>query len=198
MTYPTPAEVSAQLRRFWWLPVLRGVLLLVLGLFMLFHPFDTLTALAWLVGLFTIVDGVLMIVSALADRKDTGVLWPVVGGLLAIAVGVVVLIWPAPTVRVVFYLIAAWIVILGIAGIVASIAAHHQDSETWYFPLTFGLVSLLIGLLLLTNPQTSVAVVMVILGMFTLVAGVVLVVTGFAARSVGKRLETAGPTVIEV
>jgi len=197
MADTTVNEAVAQVRRYWWIPVLRGVVLLILGLFMVFRPFDTLTAVVWLFGIFVVVDGVLAIVSAVLDRKDAGVLWPTVGGLLTIALGVVLLVWPGPTVQVLFYFVAFWVILLGVIGIVASIVAHSHDNPTWYFPLTLGLVSLLIGLLLVTNPQTSIAVVMLLLGMFTLVGGVVLLVGGFAARSLANRIAADGPTIIE-
>jgi len=196
MTYPTDSETAAELRRFWWIPVLRGVVLLLLGFLMLFRPFDTLTAVVWLVGIFTIVDGVFAIIGAFLDKRDTGVVWPIVGGLLTIGIGIVLLIWPGPTVAVVFYLVAFWVILLGVIGIIASIVAHKKDNDTWFFPLMFGLISLLIGLLLVTNPQTSIRVTMLLVGLFALVAGVVLVVSGFAARSIAGKLED--PKVIEV
>lgn len=196
MTYPTASETAAELRRFWWIPVLRGVVLLLLGFLMLFRPFDTLTAVVWLVGIFTIVDGVFAIIGAFLDKRDTGVVWPIVGGLLTIGIGIVLLIWPGPTVAVVFYLVAFWVILLGVIGIIASIVAHKKDNDTWFFPLMFGLISLLIGLLLVTNPQTSIRVTMLLVGLFALVAGVVLVVSGFAARSIAGKLED--PKVIEV
>ncbi|MDM7830032.1 HdeD family acid-resistance protein [Cellulomonas edaphi] len=198
MTDPTATAIAAQLRRFWWLPVLRGILLLGLGLFMVFKPFDTLTALVWLIGLFTIVDGVLTIISAFLDKRDTGVLWPVVGGLVTIAIGVVLLAWPGPTVKVLFYLTAFWVILLGVVGIIGSIVSHKRDNPTWFFPLILGLISLMIGLLLVTNPQTSIAVVMLLVGLFALVAGVVLVVGGFAARSIAATIEDDAKKVIEL
>jgi len=189
MADPTVTEVAAKLRRFWWLPVLRGFVLLILGLFMLFRPFDTLTAVVWLVGIFTIVDGVLSIISAFVDKGDGGVAWRVVGGVLAIAIGVVLIAWPEPTIKVVFYMTAFWVILLGVIGIIASIVTHHRDDPTWYFPLMFGLVSLAIGLLLVTNPQTSLGIVILIIGFFSLVSGIVLIVGGFAARTIASQIE---------
>lgn len=198
MADPTATEVAAQLRRFWWLPVLRGAVLLVLGLLMLFHPLDSLTAIVWIVGIFTVADGVLSISSAFLDKRDTGIGWPLVGGLLTIGIGIILLAWPQATVAVVFYLVAFWVILLGVIGIISSIVSHKHDNPTWFFPLTFGLISLAVGLLLVTNPQTSLTVVMVLVGLFALVAGVVLVVGGFAARSLAGRLEDDMKKVIEV
>ena len=196
MADPTVTEVAATLRRFWWLPVLRGFVLLILGLFMLFRPFDTLTAIVWLVGLFTIIDGVLVIISAFVDR-DSSVGWRVIGGVIAIAIGVVLLVWPGPTVTVVFYLFAFWVILLGVIGIIASIVTHHRDDPTWFFPLILGLIGLLIGVLLVMNPQTSLHVVMLVIGFFSMVGGIVLIVGGFAARSFAGHLE-ADSKIVEV
>ena len=53
----TAADVSAALHRIWWLPVLRGVVLLILGLLMLVQPLWSVTALVWIFGIFAILDG---------------------------------------------------------------------------------------------------------------------------------------------
>ena len=181
-------ETGKELRALWWLPVLRGVVLLLLGLIMLAHPVETVKAVVWVVGIFAVVDGVLIVVQSLVDRVKGAMWWELLGGLLVVGIGIVVMVWPGPTAKVLFYLVAGWILVLGLIALVASVALHKRDDYTWILALGFGLVNLVIGLLLLFNPQSSVTFVMVLIGLFALVTGVLSIVTGIAARSVGKRL----------
>jgi uncharacterized membrane protein HdeD (DUF308 family) len=61
--------------------------------------------------------------------------------------------------------------------------------------LTFGLIAFLFGLLLLMNPQTSVSIIVVLLGLFAFVGGVVLVVSGFATKQLANDLDRGYATV---
>lgn len=187
------AEISAGLRRVWWLPVVRGVILLVLGALMLAHPVNTATALAWVFGIFTVVDGVMSIAQWWTNRRFDGAIWWLVTGVVEVALGVVVAAWPHQTVKVVFYLATIWMLVLGVLSVIGAVTLYRLRDLSWYWALTLGLVSFLFGLLLLVNPQTSVTVIIVILGLFAFFAGVLLVVSGFAARSLANRIDAQRP-----
>ena len=98
-----------------------------------------------------------------------------------------VVVWTPETAQILFYLIAGWVLILGILGIIAAVVLYRARDAGWYWVLTFGLVNFLIGLLILTHPQTSVTVVVVLLGLFAFVGGVILVVSGFATKQARSR-----------
>lgn len=184
------AEASSALRRIWWLPVVRGVVLLILGLFMLAQPLASVGVLTWVFGIFAIIDGLVAIGQWLGNRKEPGSGWWLASGLMGIALGVVAVVWTEASVAVIFYLIALWVLLLGVLAIIAAVVLYRSRDIGWYWVLTFGLVSFLFGLLLIMNPQTSVSVIVVLLGLFAFVGGVVLVVSGFATRQLAKQLDS--------
>jgi uncharacterized membrane protein HdeD (DUF308 family) len=191
----TPDVPSALVRRSWWIPVLRGVVLLVLGLLMLIQPLWSVTALVWIFGIFALLDGIVAVIQWFANRKEPGAGWFLLSGLIGIGFGVVVVLWTPETAQILFYLIAGWVLVLGILGIIASVVLYRARDAGWYWVLTFGLVNFLFGLLLLTHPQESVKVVVVLLGLFAFVGGVVLVVSGFATKQAVNELGTSSATV---
>ncbi|MCC2333715.1 HdeD family acid-resistance protein [Cellulomonas wangsupingiae] len=182
------AHVTRTLRKVWWLPVLRGVLLLVLGLLLMAQPAASVEAIVWLFGIFAIVDGVVAIIQGLSNRGVPGGTWWVVEGVAGLAVGAVVVLWPGPTVRVLFFLLAAWLLVLGVVSILAAVALSRSRDAGWHWPLAFGLVCTLFALLLIARPQGSLAVFGVLLGLFAFVGGVLNVVSGFAVREAVKGL----------
>lgn len=189
------AADSTALRRIWWLPVLRGVVLLVLGLFMLVQPLGTVKALVWVFGVFAIIDGLIAIAQWLGNRKEPGAGWWLISGVVGIAFGVIAVVWTGPTAQVIFYLITLWVLVIGVLGIIASVVLYRSRDIGWYWVLTFGLIAFLFGLLLLMNPQTSVSIIVVLLGLFAFVGGVVLVVSGFATKQLAKDLDRGSATV---
>ncbi|HEY0186944.1 MAG TPA: DUF308 domain-containing protein [Cellulomonas sp.] len=189
---------GAMLRSVWWLPVLRGVLLLVLGLLMLVEPLRTLSALVWVYGAFAVLDGIGVLVQALLVRSRPGFGWWVAEGLVGIGFGALIMLWPGATALVLFYLLALWVLVLGVAAVIVAVVQYRARDVTWSGTLVFGLVGFLFGLLLGIQPQDSADVIATVFGLFALVAGVIMVVSGFATRAFGRQLAEAragnGPT----
>ncbi|UZN03180.1 HdeD family acid-resistance protein [Cellulomonas sp. S1-8] len=182
------AQIARTLRTVWWLPVLRGVLLLVLGLLLMAQPAASVQVIVWLFGIFAIVDGIVAVVQGLSNRGIPGWTWWVVEGLAGIAVGGAVVLWPGPTVRVLFFLLAAWLLVLGIVSILGSVALSRTRDPGWHWALAFGLVCTLFALLLIARPQQSLAFFGVLLGLFAFVGGALNVVSGFAVRQIARDL----------
>lgn len=181
-------RLEALLHRIWWLPVVRGVVLLVLGVLMLAHPFESAVALVWIFGVFAILDGLLVIAQWFSHRQEDGSIWWAAIGLVGVGFGLVAVVWAPGTVRTVFYLVAAWVLVIGVLGVIAAVTLYRARDVGWFWALASGLVAFLFGLLMLVNPQTSLRVVVVIVGLFAFVTGVLLVVGGFATRSFARAL----------
>ena len=88
-------DLGAVAARYWWLLLVRGILLIVLGIMMLAWPQATVLVFAVLFAAYLLVDGVLEIVQGFEDRQAGQ---PSAGnftiGILAIVFGIVVLVWP--------------------------------------------------------------------------------------------------------
>jgi uncharacterized membrane protein HdeD (DUF308 family) len=184
-------EAGRTLRGTWWMLVLRGLLLLVLGLLLLFAPLSTVAALVWVIGLFAIVDGIVAIVHGIVGRRAEGWGGWIAQGVIGLAFGLAIVFWPEETITILFWLFASWLLVLGLVSTVGAFLSRRRGTGEWAVLLTFGLILSLFSVLLMTHPQTSVTIIAVIFGLFTAIAGIVLVVAGFAARSVGRQL-TAG------
>ena len=181
-------RVAAVLRSVWWLPVLRGVLMIVLGLLLLVEPLGTLVALVWVFGVFAVVDGAVVLMQALLARGRPGFGWLVAEGLVSIAFGALIMLWPDVTALVLFYLLALWVLVLGVTAVIVAVTQYRARDLAWSGTLVFGLIGFLFGLLLAIKPQGTVDVILTVYGLFAFVAGVVMLVSGFATRSLSRQL----------
>ena len=181
------SRVVPVLRRGWWLAVARGLLLVVLGLVLVAQPSASLDALVWLFGIFAIVDGFVAIFQAGVDRERPGWGWSVVDGAAGIVVGTVVVVWPGPTVRVLFALLAVWLLVLGVASLVAAAGLWRFRDPAWMWPFTTGLVLTLFAVLLLARPEESAGAFGIVLGLFAFAAGALGIASGIALRSVVRQ-----------
>ncbi|MEV7974119.1 DUF308 domain-containing protein [Cellulomonas sp. NPDC089187] len=183
-------RISALLGRVWWMPVLRGVLLVVLGLLMLVEPLRTLDALGWIYGLFAVADGLVVLAQAFLVRGRPGLGWWVAEAVVSIAFGVLIMLWPGLTALVLFYLLALWALVVGIVALIVAATQFRARDLGWVGTLMFGLVAFLFGAMLAIQPQESLTVVVAMFGLFALISGMVMIVAGFVTRSFGRQLKS--------
>jgi uncharacterized membrane protein HdeD (DUF308 family) len=91
-----------------------GIVGIIAGIVVLRHPFQTVAVLAVVLGVVWIIGGSIEVLAAIADSTldHRGLL--AFGGLLSIAAGVVVVVWPAPTVTVVAWIAGLYLIIFGL------------------------------------------------------------------------------------
>jgi uncharacterized membrane protein HdeD (DUF308 family) len=104
-----------------------------------------------------------------------------VRGLLALALGIGALFWPKATLTLLVQLVAIFVLLDGVAAIYS--AFRSRDFGTYLLP---GLVSLVVGAVLLFMPGVTVRLLFIILGAWALFQGVSLLL---AAR----KLEATDP-----
>lgn len=174
------------LARNWWVVALRGVVALLFGLLALIWPSITVLVLVTLFGAYALVDGVFALGTAIFGRGAIGSRgWLVVGGIAGIAIGILTFVWPGSTALVLLWLIAAWAVITGVLEIVAAVQLRREIRGEWMFILS-GALSVLFGILLMVWPATGALAVIVLIGLYAIVFGVVLIGLGLRLRRFGR------------
>jgi uncharacterized membrane protein HdeD (DUF308 family) len=108
-------------------------------------------------------------------------------GLLTLALGIVITFRPGGTVRVLAILFGIWLLALGVFWIILAIAEHGEGGGGRVALVFLGLLSVLIGLLVLHHPFETVAVIGFIIGVFWVVGGVALLVAGLSREAEGRR-----------
>jgi uncharacterized membrane protein HdeD (DUF308 family) len=105
------AGVSRKLGSIWWAFLLRGIFATALGIFALFWPTMSLSALAFAVGLYCVADGAAGLVGALRYPELREYF---VQALVVIGIGAVLIFWPGATLRIL-------LLFLGVAALFAGI-----------------------------------------------------------------------------
>ena len=173
------------LTRNWGWIALRGAVAILFGLLTIFRPGITLGVLIMLFGAYALIDGIFMVVSAIANRHGEprwGTL--LFGGLLGIAAGIATFTWPGITAIVLLTVIAVWAILMGIFEVAAAIKLRKLIDGEWALILA-GVLSVAFGVLLVMRPAVGALAVVLWIGAYALVSGIVLVALGFRLRSWG-------------
>jgi uncharacterized membrane protein HdeD (DUF308 family) len=185
-------RVAEALGSLWWLPLVRGILLLVVGGYALFRPGMTMGVLTQVIGAFVIADGILCIIAGvMAQVPSRG--WVIARGGLEVLVGAFVFANPiivaGITATVLISVLAFSAILSGVLEIVAAIQDRKQiEGEGWL--ILGGSITVLFGVVLLAAPLSFGIFMVRVLGAFAIFSGVALIVFAFRLRGLGKKLKS--------
>lgn len=173
----------------WWVYVLRGALAVLFGLMALVWPGLTLDLLILVFGLYAIIEGILGVIAAFLRRQPGNYWWLLlVEGLAGMVIGVFALVWPALTAAILLVFIAIWAILTGVIEIAAAIQLRKHINGEWVLGMA-GLLSVLIGLLLITNPSSGALAVVWLIGFYALIFGGLLIFLGRKVKHRSVRIE---------
>ena len=176
----------------WWVPLVRGIVAIVFGIFAFAYPFDAVGAFVIVFGAFAFVDGILTIVQALRyAHPDSGRWWTLlVQGIAGLLIGLIAFVLPGLAAATFGLLIAIWAIVTGILEIVTGLRVR-RDVAGEVFLIVAGMLSLATGVLLLFFPLGATILFVYVIAAYALVAGVALVTLSLRLRGVHGR--TSGP-----
>lgn len=161
--------------------LVRGIAGIVFGVLALALPGLALTSLLLLFAAYLLVDGVFAIVAAARaarHREPWG--WLAVEGAVTLAAGAATVLMPGLTAVALVALLGAWACVSGVLLAIAAYSARAEAGRGWL--ALAGVVSILWGVLLLGWPGAGAIAIVVWLGAYALVFGVLLVTTGMRLR----------------
>jgi uncharacterized membrane protein HdeD (DUF308 family) len=101
-----------------WILVPEGLAGVIVGLIAFFAPGITAVGLLYYIGAWAIVTGVLEVVAAIQLRKAISDEWLLIfGGILSVAFGVLVFIYPGVSALSILWLIGIYAVVFGVATV---------------------------------------------------------------------------------
>ncbi len=170
------------LARNWWVILLRGIAGIVFGILTFVAPGISLAALVLVFGAYAFVDGVLSIVTAVHRRGADHWALLLLEGVVGIAAAVMTLLWPTITVIALLYVMAAWALLTGALEVAAAIRLRKVIEHEWLLAVS-GIVSIAFGLILFLYPGPASLAVVLWIGAYAFVAGVVLIALAFRLHS---------------
>ncbi len=166
----------------WWLVLLEGIALIIVGLFLLTDPAITAVVLVQVLGIYWLIKGIFDIVSIFIVQQGRG--WRLFSGILGIIAGIVILNHPLWSPLVVGSVLVIVVGILGIFMGAMSLINAFQG-EGWGRGI-LGVVSIILGIYLVFNAGLATLALPWVLGIFALVGGVAAIFMSFKVRRIEK------------
>jgi uncharacterized membrane protein HdeD (DUF308 family) len=185
--YTLTRDAAQQIARNWWVLLVSGTLLIAAG-FVIFSIDWTIREIATFIGAVFIFHGV---AEALTTGIDARVRQTnVISGLLSIAAGVLIIVWPKPGLLVVSIVLGAWLIVMGTLN-VAGAFASREFLPNWWLMLIVGLLEIPLGVLALADPGATLAALITVAGIWAIAIGIMRVVLAFEVRRLPSYVEAA-------
>jgi uncharacterized membrane protein HdeD (DUF308 family) len=187
------ANVLGDLKKNWGWMLALGIVFVILG----FIGLGMQIALTLASVLFL---GVLLLVGAGAQLIDTfkckgwkSIVWHVLTAILYLVAGVVIIIDPLVA-SIIFTLVLGFMILL--AGITRIIMAFHiKGMKGWGWPLVGGIISVILGLLIIAQwPISGLWVIGLFVAIELIVSGWSYIFVALAARQAGQSVPTQAPS----
>lgn len=167
-----------QLHQHWGGLLARGIAAIIFGIIAFVVPGFTLSILAYLIGIFFMLDGIIALLLGASARSQEFLLEGVVG----LAVGFLLFFFPQQSVSVFFLLVAFWALVTGLIEIMAAVKLREYiRGEFWLF--LAGIVSVLFGVVVFFNPLMTAVLMTMFLGVYALFFGVLVSLLALRVRS---------------
>ncbi len=175
----------------WWIFLVKGILGILFGLMALFMPGVAMASLVMAFGAYAFVDGASTLWAAIKNRKADGQWWLLaLEGLLGLVIGWMALSSPG-TVSLAFLMFyAIWAIFGGVLRILTALRLRKEIEGEW-FMIAGGVISVLFGGFLLTQPVAGLVSIMWMIGAFALIVGISLVMLAMKARGFAKKVTAA-------
>lgn len=184
----TPAEnigraVASAIHQHWVMFLIEGIVLVLLGIAAIVLPPIATIAFTIIIGWIFLVSGILGLITTFWARQAPGFWWALISAIIAIAAGVVLLLWPISGAVSLTLVLIAFFVVEGIASILYAIEHRNQLTGRWGWMLFSGIIDLILAAIIFSGlPGTAVWALGLLVGINMVFGGVALIGMALAAR----------------
>jgi uncharacterized membrane protein HdeD (DUF308 family) len=177
-THKFTRDAAERVARNWWRLLLNGLLLIVAGV-LIFTIDWSVRSLATFLGVLFIAEGVGLSLTSGIDARVSRA--NVLSGLLSVALGIAIIVWPAPGIVAVAIFLGSWLIVIGTITISGSLATRRL-LPNWWLLLVTGLLEVPLGVLALADPGATLAALITVGGIWAVAIGVMRIIVSFEIK----------------
>ena len=174
--------------KYWWLVLIKGIILILLSFFIFSNPVGTLIGLALYIGIALMITGILLIVTSLSNRKaDDQWGWKLTEGIVDVFFAFILLSNPAVTAAVFPFVVGFWMIFYGIMLFVGSFSVKKEGDNSWGISLIGGILTVFFGYIIMSDILTGAIAITFWIGAGFMLFGLINISAAFRM----KKLNTA-------
>ena len=186
--------IRAAYKRTVWALVLRGLLAVFIGVFVIWRPLDSISAFALLIAWWALFSGVTQLVHAVELRNVFSKWWVLLlTGIVGVAFGIAALVYyPSLSLAFAVAWVCWWLIVTGALAIYVAMF-ERSHGLPWRWTAAFGVLSIVVAAYGLMSPPATLAAIMGLIAGFALVSGLVQLMGALKLVSIKSELSDALP-----
>jgi uncharacterized membrane protein HdeD (DUF308 family) len=171
----------------WYIPLIIGIFLIAVGIYVFFVPVETYLTLSVLFSISFIVKGILEIFFAIRNLKALqGWGWYLVGGILSLIAGIILSIYPGVSVVILPFVLGFTLLFFSSLLLGFSFELKSMGVLSWGNAAIFSVLGIIFSFMLIVNPLFSGISLIVITGTSFIVTGISSIIFSRDLRKVKK------------
>jgi uncharacterized membrane protein HdeD (DUF308 family) len=177
-------EVASAIHAHWGLFLFEGIVLVLLGFVAIVVPVVATLAITLVIGWLFLISGGVGLVTTFWMRNAPGFWWALLSAVIALAAGVILILWPISGVLSLTLVLIAFFAVEGIATLMYAFEHKAQLSGRWGWMLASGVVDLILaGIIFAGLPGTAAWALGLLVGINMLFGGTAMIGMALAARN---------------
>ena len=154
--------------------LLKGIVLIILSIFVFKHPVGSLVGLATFIGVAVLLTGIILIIAAIMVREaDENWGYRLAEGIIDLLFGIFLLSNPEATAVALPFIVGFWVIVSGVTTFSSSFKAKKEGDNNWWLSLIGGILTVLIGWFVMTDFFAGAVAITIWLGLGLLMLGIV-------------------------
>ncbi|WP_099203442.1 HdeD family acid-resistance protein [Miniphocaeibacter massiliensis] len=170
--------------KFNWGSFLIGIVFVIASMVAFRDPESDLVAIVMVFGVTALLEGIYQIAIRRTIKEVTGYksTFMILVGILNILIGIILLFNVYEGVLVLPYVFAIWFIIRCVEGLISSDLAKSVSDGYYWFTLIINLLGIVLGIMLFTNPLSSIMTIAYIVGFYFMLFGILNIVEAFTSE----------------
>lgn len=185
-------DIKIMYNRAKWGLVIRGLIGVLLGIFIIARPFESVAALALVIAVWALVDGIVHVVRAFELRAVAPHWWVLLlSGVVSVLFGVAAFYYyPGLSLTFAVLWTALWLITGGIMGLYITMQ-ERSLGLSWGWTLVWSVIALLGGVIAVARPAITLAGLISVIAAVGIVGGISLLVAAARMQSLQSTFSRA-------
>lgn len=179
-----------------WGLLIRGLFGIALGIFIIMRPAESIAALALVIAIWALGDGIVSIVHAFDLRGVVDHWWAMLlSGIISVGFGIAALYYyPVLSLTFAVFWTSLWLIMGGLIGIYVSVQERSMG-VSWGWTLAFSIVAIVAGVVAVLRPGITLASLISVIATFGILGGIALIIGAGKMQSFEGQLERVAGTM---
>jgi len=180
--------METTLKNKWLLLMTNAIIALIAGVIFLLVPGETLQTIGFAAGIIILLSGLFLVFGAFSYAKQNkNMFFWLIEGLINLTLGIVLIINPIWLAQFIMIIIGLWALIAGVYQLYIGVAQAKNLSNNKLLIIN-GILTAIIGLIILTKPEMVASFVLQIMGVISIVLGTIMMYFAFMIKRFEKEV----------